>query len=170
MVIRHHIQFPPFLVPQGNPLCLAIHTLPTSPQTHQEILFKVYPLHRSDFENSSIIKASQYRSPLKILRKLGMKTPMPEAYYADDIFKIKCPICAVDFAKYVKVLHPPLPPSKKNCPLSAMKIFLQKKAPLLYEGGDTMYLPQQQIIWWYVLPQYLHRSRLKLTQRQIKTY
>ena len=32
-----------------------------------------------------------------------MKPPMPEAYYADYIFKIKCPICAVDFAKYIKV-------------------------------------------------------------------
>ena len=32
-----------------------------------------------------------------------MKPSMPEAYYADDIFKIKDPICAVDFAKCIKV-------------------------------------------------------------------
>ena len=68
---------------------------------------------------------------------------------------------------------PYLTPDRINSPpfpRYTKKYFLKLKGPLLYEEGNTMCLLHQQIMLWYVFPQYFHRSRLKLTYKQIKTY
>ena len=56
-----------------------------------------------------------------------------------------------------------IPPKKKMPSICHENLFLEKGPPILFDGGDTMDLIHQQIMWWYVFPQYLHRSRLKLT-------